>query len=160
MANIVRKSGSEGVAFDPYSVMREMLNWDPFRELTPYFSQRATPVQAFSPAFEVKETAEGYVFRADVPGVAEKDLEMTLTQNRLTISGKREAEERKEGETFFAYERAFGSFTRTFTLPDGIDGDHVRADLKDGVLTVIVPKRAETQPRKISVGVGGEKTKT
>lgn len=162
MANIIRKGGSEaGAAWDPYALMREVLSWDPFRELTPNYAQRAIPAQTFNPAFEVKETADGYVFRADLPGVAERDLEMTLTQNRLTISGRREAEERKEGENFFAYERSFGSFTRAFTLPDGIDGDHVRADLKDGVLTVVVPKRAETQPRKIAIGPrpGGDKGK-
>jgi len=152
MANIVRKGEQSTAAWDPYAVMREMLSWDPFRELSPQLSQRATPATTFSPQFEVKETAEGYLFRADVPGVAEKDLEMTLTQNRLTISGKREAEERKEGETWFAYERAYGSFTRAFTLPDGIDGDQVRAELKDGVLTVLVPKRAETQPKRIQIG--------
>jgi HSP20 family protein len=152
MANIVRKGEQAAAAWDPYAMMREMLSWDPFRELSPLLSQRATPATAFNPQFEVKETAEGYIFRADVPGVAEKDLEMTLTQNRLTISGKREAEERKEGENYYAYERAYGSFTRAFTLPDGIDADNVRADLKDGVLTVVVPKRAETQPRRIALG--------
>jgi HSP20 family protein len=114
----------------------------------------AGPVGAFAPAFEVKETDNAYVFKADLPGVNEKDLEVTLTGDRLTISGKRETEEQKKGETYYVYERNYGAFTRTFTLPDGVDAMHIAADAKDGVLTVMLPKAPEAQPKKIAVATG------
>jgi HSP20 family protein len=130
---------------------RDLLRWDPFREMAPSLPSFAVEMSAFSPAFEVKETKEGYTFKADVPGVAEKDLEITRTGNRLTVGGKRESEKEEKNETCYTCERTSGSFTRSFTLPDGIDGDLIRADLKDGVLTLLVPKKPEAQPQKIAV---------
>jgi HSP20 family protein len=135
--------------WDPFRLMRDLLA-DPFGEMTPY----AARVPAFVPHFDVKETEEGYVFKADLPGVKEPDLDISLTGNRLTVSGKREAEERHEGETYFAFERTYGSFTRSFTLPDGADGEHVQAELKHGVLTLVLPKKPENQPRKITLKTG------
>jgi len=153
MANIIVRDNNAGreVArreWEPSRWTRELLRWDPFREMLPSV---AMPEPAFSPAFEIKETKDGYVFKADLPGVAETDLEITRTGNRLGISGKRESEHEDKGDTFYAYERSYGSFTRTFTLPDGIDGEHTHADLKDGVLTVVVPKLPEAQPQKIAI---------
>jgi len=113
----------------------------------------------FSPRFEVKETEHSYVFKADLPGIDEKDLDISLTGNRLTVSGKRESEERQENERFYAYERSYGTFSRSFTLPEGADIDHADADLKSGVLTISLPKRPEHQPRKISLKTIGEKVK-
>ena len=69
----------------------------------------------------MKETKDAYVFRADLPGVKDEDLEISLTGNRLTVSGHREQEKREQSETYYATERAYGSFSRTFTLPDGTD---------------------------------------
>lgn len=152
MADItVRNNGGREVArreWDPMQFARELFRWDPFREMAPSF---AMPELQFNAAFEIKETKDGYSFKADVPGVYEKDIEITRTGNRLTIAGKREFEREDKGETYYAAERSYGSFTRTFTLPDGIDGDHVRAELKDGVLTVFVPKLPEAKPQKITV---------
>ena len=153
MSIMVRNKESGGVpqrreSWDPAGWARELLRWDPFREIMPALS---TTEFAFTPAFEIKETKDGYLFKADLPGVQEKELEVTRTGNRLTVSGKREAEHEETGETFYAMERSYGSFTRVFTLPEGIDGDHIRAELKDGVLTLLVPKTPETQPKKISV---------
>jgi HSP20 family protein len=110
----------------------------------------------FAPAFEVKETREGFTFTADVPGVAEKDIEITRTGNRLTVTGRRESTREDKGDTYYICERDYGSFVRAFTLPDGTDSEHTRADLKDGVLTVFVPKLPESQPKKISLQ-GAEK---
>jgi len=158
MANIIRRSEGgivPGVGFDPFEVMREMLQWDPFRQLG---MGHAQPQMMFAPQFEVRETPERYVFKADLPGVAEKDLEISLAQNRLTVSGHREAEKRDEGDRFYAYERTYGSFTRTFTLPADIDDQRVSADLREGVLTIEVPKAPESQPRKIAVKPGGGAT--
>lgn len=148
----VRKDNDAPVAtrstWEPHRLMRELMSWDPFREMTPYF----TPSPAtFSPSFEVKETKEGYVFKADLPGIKESDLDISVTGNRLTLSGKREAEKREEGDTFYTYERSYGSFTRSFTLPDGVDMTTVHADLKDGVLALSVKKAPEAQPKKIAI---------
>jgi HSP20 family protein len=113
----------------------------------------------FSTAFEVLERKDAYVFKADLPGFKEADVDIQLTGNRLTVSGKREAEQTDENDRYYAYERTYGSFTRTFTLPEGIDADHVRAELKDGVLTLMVPKKPEVQPKRIQLKPGSEKEK-
>jgi HSP20 family protein len=141
--------------YSPLAWARDFLRWDPFREVAPVFT---VDVPAFAPAFDVKETKEGYQFRADVPGVAEKDLEITRTGNRLTVSGRRESEKEEKSETWYASERSYGSFMRAFTLPDGIDGEGTRADLKDGVLTVFVPKKPEALPQKIEVKPDAKKS--
>jgi HSP20 family protein len=101
--------------------MRDLLRWEPFGELSPSF--RTLETAAFSPDFEVKETKEAFVFTADVPGVKEGDLEVRLTQNRLSVSGKRESEKTEKGEQFYTTERSYGTFTRAFTLPEGVDAD-------------------------------------
>ena len=128
---------------DPFSMARELLSWDPF------FGGR--PATAFSPAFEVKETTEAFVLKADLPGVAESDLDVAVHNNVLTVSGSRQAEERKEGESYALYERQFGSFSRSFSLPDMADGERINAKLENGVLTLTIGKKAEAKPRKIKV---------
>lgn len=128
---------------DPFSMARELLSWDPF------FGGR--PATAFAPAFEVKETADSFVLKADLPGVSEGDLDIGVHNNVLTVSGSRSAEERKEGESYALYERQFGSFTRSFSLPDMADGEKIGAKLENGVLTLTIGKKTEAKPRKISL---------
>ena len=128
-------------ARDPFAFARDLFNWDPFSN-----GQQ----NAFAPSFEVKETADSYVVRADVPGVKEEDVDVSLHNGVLSITGRRNAEERKEGESFFLYERQYGSFSRAFALPDTADGERVEAKLDAGVLTVTIGKKAEAKPRKIS----------
>ncbi|MFN0249782.1 MAG: Hsp20/alpha crystallin family protein [Kofleriaceae bacterium] len=123
---------------------RELLSWDPF------FGGR--PPTAFAPAFEVKETADSFILKADLPGVAEADLDIGVHNNVLSVSGSRSAEERKEGESYALYERQFGSFTRSFSLPDMADGEKISAKLENGVLTLTIGKKAEARPRKIALG--------
>lgn len=132
---------------DPFRAVKALMGWDPFREMVPFERTEGD----FLPTFEVKETKEQFVFKADVPGVNESDLNITLNGNRLTISGKREAEKQTQHDTYYAYERSFGSFTRAFALPDGIDSNTVKAELTNGVLTVQVNKVVEAQPKKITV---------
>jgi len=153
MAHITRhgQAGMGDVGLDPLRLMREVFRWDPFAEMLPSTIQQDTGAVGFQPRFEVKETKEGYVFRADLPGVKEPDLDISVTGNRLTVSGKRDCEKRQEGERYFAAECGYGAFSRSFTMPDHVDADHVRADLKDGVLTLVVPKRPEAQPKRISL---------
>lgn len=135
--------------WDPFRAMRELLRWEPFAEMAPSF--RSLEGAAFAPDFEVKETKDAFVFTADVPGVKEGDLDIRLTENRLSISGSRESEKTEKGDQFYATERSYGSFTRSFTLPEGVQADKIGADLKGGVLTLVVPKKPEAQPKKIDV---------
>jgi HSP20 family protein len=136
-------SASTKLSRDPYSLARELLGWDPF------FTGR--PASAFSPAFEVKETKDSFVIKADVPGVEEKDLDVAVHNGTLTVSGSRSAEERKDGESYAIYERQYGSFSRSFALPEMADGDRVEAKLANGVLTLTIAKKAEAKPRKIAI---------
>ncbi len=157
MANLIRRN-EPGLTtgWDPFEIMREMTSWDPFSNFRRNFPTTGT----FTPDFDVRETKDGYLFKADLPGIDEKDLDISISGNRLTVSGKREAEKTDESERYFCYERNYGAFQRTFTLPEGCDADHVRAELKHGVLTLNVPKSPEVQPKKIAVqsGAGGGKT--
>jgi HSP20 family protein len=129
---------------DPFQMARDLLSWDPFFAGTRQAS-------AFVPAFEVKETNEAFVLKGDLPGVAEADLDIAVHNNVLTVSGTRQAEERKEGESFALYERQYGSFSRSFSLPDTADGERVEAKLHAGVLTLTIWKKAEAKPRKIAL---------
>lgn len=131
-------------AFEPFALVRNLMRWDPFREMEAVSS-------AFFPAFDIRETSEGYLFQADLPGVQQEDLDIQLSGNRLSISGKREAEARREGENRFIAERSYGNFCRTFNLPEGVDGNAVKAELRNGVLNLLVPKVPEVQPRKIAI---------
>jgi HSP20 family protein len=163
MANIIRRRESAGYPqpaqgwerWDPFQIMRQMLRGEMLPEVG---VGRGWGEQAFVPMFEVKETGDSYVFKADLPGVKEPDLDISLTGNQLVVSGKREAEHHEETDRFYAYERTYGSFSRTFTLPEGADADHVKAELREGVLTLVLPKKPEVQPKRITVGGGGKAT--
>ncbi len=159
MANLIRRTEPGTLEpsrhFDPLELMRDIMRWDPFRELGAL--ARREPLE-FLPTFEVKETRDAYVFKADLPGVREQDLEISLTGARLMVSGKRDEEKKEEDERYYAYERSYGSFTRSFTLPAGVDADHAEAELKNGVLTVSIPKKPEVKAKKIELKAG-EKAK-
>jgi HSP20 family protein len=138
------ENGGRALARDPYLLARELLGWDPF------FSN-SRQASAFVFLFEVKETNDTFVLRADIPGVEEKDLDIAVHNGVLTVSGSRQAEERREGESFALYERQYGSFSRSFALPDMADGERIDAQLTNGVLTLSIAKKAEAKPRKIAI---------
>jgi len=143
MSLALRTSTKSPVRYrDPFSFARDLLAWDPF----------VAQSTAFAPAFEAKETADAFVLKADLPGVADSDLDVAVHNNVLTISGRREAEQRKDGESYSLYERSFGSFTRSFQLPELADGERIEAKLDRGVLVLTIGKKAEAKPRKIAVG--------
>jgi HSP20 family protein len=153
MSNITvqRKSGQPEIVrreWEPFRAMRELLRWDPFHEMTPII---AAEIPTYTPAFEVKETKDAFVFKADVPGVKEQDLEVTTTGNRLTVTGKRESEREEKDDNYFAFERTYGSFTRSFTLPEHADTASVHAELKGGELTIVIPKAAAAVAKKIPI---------
>jgi HSP20 family protein len=133
--------------FDPFRIMDALLGGEAFQSVEGWNGGRA-----FTPTFEVKETKDAYVFKADLPGLTEKDIQIHMTGNVLTVTGERKHENAQEGERYFAVERAYGQFSRSFSLPDGTDDEHVTADIKDGVLTLRVPKKPEVQPRRINIG--------
>lgn len=133
---------------EPFRLLTDMNRWDPFSELG--LEPWAATTQ-FMPAFELKETPTSLIVKADMPGIHEKDIELNVAGNRLTISGKREEEKIQNDEVCHLIERTYGSFNRTITLPEDVDANKVKAMLKEGVLTVTVPKSPEIQPKKIEV---------
>jgi HSP20 family protein len=157
MTDIAKKNAGTMMEWTPLRAMREMMRWDPFREMAPLFGGGLERLE-WNPSFDVTETKDSYVFKADVPGVNKEDLEITTTGNRLQIAGKRETQEEKKTDTVYTYERQYGSFVRSFTLPSGADVEHAKSELKDGVLTLVIPKVAEAQQKKIAIGAGGVKS--
>ncbi|XXF77662.1 Hsp20/alpha crystallin family protein [Myxococcaceae bacterium GXIMD 01537] len=157
MADLPVRRGSGAVRreWDPFQRMQEVMGWDPLETMSQLLSAREGAAGTFVPAFDVKETKDAFIFKADLPGIEEKDLDITLTGDRLVVSGKRESEKREQHERYFTWERSAGSFSRAFTLPEGINGEAVNAELKGGVLTLVLPKKPEVQPKRIKVG--GEK---
>lgn len=133
--------------WDPARMIRDFMRWEPWREPAAKLEQ----MQRFAPDFDVKETKEAYVLEADLPGLRDEDVTVTVAGNRLTVAGKREAEEKQNGEAYYAIERMHGSFTRSFTLPEGADPDRVQANLENGVLTLVIPKRPEEKTRRVPV---------
>src|SRR4051812_41513836 len=107
MANIIRRHTGEEPALrdlSPLRVMEDLLGWDPFRTMSPLIARReGLHETGYVPTFEVKETKDSYVFKADLPGVKDSDLDISISGNTLTVSGKREAEEREEGDTWYAF---------------------------------------------------------
>lgn len=156
MADIVKKNGGtqqqQMTEWNPFRAMREMFRWDPFREMTPFEGME------WNPSFDVTENKDAYLFKADVPGVKKEDLEITTTGNRIQISGKRETSHEEKTDTIYTYERQYGSFSRSFTLPDGADVGHAKSELKDGVLTLVIPKLATAQAKKIPISTAGAKS--
>ena len=143
--------------WEPLPTLNNLLTWDPFQDflrMDPFRTARNLMSEAgqdLTPALEVKETPTSFVFKMDVPGIKEADLDVSLSGTRLTISGKRDAEMKEEKDTYLAYERRFGSFHRSFTLPDEVDADKVKADLKDGVLQITALKLPEARSKHIEV---------
>ena len=108
---------------------------------------------AWAPAVDIFEDAEAYVIKAELPEMAKKDVNISLENNTLTLSGERKLERDEKKDQYHTIERFYGRFARSFTLPDVVDREKVGAEMKDGVLRVTLPKRAETKPRAIDIKV-------
>jgi HSP20 family protein len=106
------------------------------------------------PAMDLVETEADFVLRADLPGLGEEDVSIELEDNVLTLAGERKAEHEEKQEGYYRVERAFGRFSRSLTLPKGVDPESVTASFTNGVLEVRIPKPEERKPRKISIAVG------
>lgn len=106
------------------------------------------------PAVDISETPQQYDIRAEIPGMKKEDVKVSVNKNVLTISGEKKEEKKTEDKKYHRMESYYGSFQRSFVLPDGIKGDKVTADFKDGVLAVVVPKSEETKEKTIDIKVG------
>jgi HSP20 family protein len=106
------------------------------------------------PAMDLVETEDQYVLRADLPGLADEDVNVQLEDNVLTISGERKIEQHTEREGYYRLERGFGGFSRALTLPEGIDPDGVQAHFDRGVLEIRIPKPAQKKPRQVQISLG------
>jgi HSP20 family protein len=148
-----------------------IVRWDPIREISSiqgemnrlfntYFEPPAPGGsngggRRWLPAMDLVEDADTFILRADLPGVNEDDVKLEVEGGVLTVSGERTTEDVSDETGVHRLERAHGSFTRSLTLPDGVDAEGIVATFDRGVLEVRVPKPEEKKPRKVSISVGG-----
>jgi HSP20 family protein len=147
-----------------------LVRWEPVRELNTiqgeinrlFNSFFDTPVNAgegvgrrWLPAMDLVEADDHYVLRADLPGLSEADVNIEVEDDVLTVSGERKAEHEQRGEGYHRLERSYGSFSRSLTLPEGVDPEAVQATFDRGVLEVRIPKPEQKKPRRVSISVGG-----
>jgi HSP20 family protein len=114
----------------------------------------ATSIRSFEPAIDVHASEDEVLFRCDVPGVKQEDLELTLENHVLTIKGTRKFDGSERQQMVLG--RPYGTFSRAFTLPDSLDEENLSANLADGVLTIRIPKHAKAKARRIQIGAGSE----
>src|SRR5580700_8654148 len=112
---------------------------------------------AFAPPVDVYEDEHSVTLKIEVPGIDEKDIDVRIENNTLTVHGERKFEKEEKEENFRRVERQYGSFTRTFTLPNTVDSEKVSANYDKGVLKITLPKKAEAKPKQIKVNIGGAK---
>ncbi|MDQ7819090.1 MAG: Hsp20/alpha crystallin family protein [Armatimonadota bacterium] len=142
-----------------------LIRWDPFDDLASlresmdklfeeFFSRRPrAPVSAWQPAVEVYETDTEVVVRAELPGVDPKNVDVTVTEDTLTIKGEARAEQEERGRNYYRRELRYGSFLRTLPLPAEVQGDKARASYRNGILEIRVPKSERARPRAVKVEV-------
>jgi HSP20 family protein len=142
-----------------------IVRWEPLRELSSLQNEMNRLFSAafdaptggnggarrWTPAMDLVETDDHFVLRADLPGMTESDVNIELEDNVLTVSGERKAEHEEKREGFYRVERSFGAFSRSLTLPKGIDPEAVTAEFQKGVLEIRVPKPEQRKPRKIAI---------
>ncbi len=146
--------------------MNSVIRWEPFRSsnsLQEHFNrlfESAYPgrssessVTTWAPAVDIQETENELVLKADLPGLDEKDIDVRIENNTLTVRGERKFEKQVSEDNYLRVERSYGSFSRSFTLPNTINTEAIRAEYKNGVLTVQMPKRAESKPKQVKVNV-------
>jgi HSP20 family protein len=119
--------------------------------LSRLFSEPAS--RPWSPPVDIFETDNDLVLKADVPDIDPKNVAIQLENGTLTLKGERKFEEQKNGKGFHRIERSYGAFTRAFSLPETVDGEKVKADYKNGVLTITLPKKELAKPRTINVEI-------
>lgn len=138
-------------------------NWDPFRELDAMsgrldrlFGMRRANMETvakWSPAVDVTETEKEFVIKAELPEVKKEDIEVTVEEGVLTFRGERKAEKEEKGKKFHSIERSYGSFLRSFAVPDDVDAAMVAAEVKDGVLTIRLPRTEKAKAKSTEVKI-------
>jgi HSP20 family protein len=147
-----------------------LVRWEPVRELTslqndmnrlfntffdtPSTGNGGNTPRRWIPAMDLVETDEHFVLKADLPGLAEEDVNLEVEDNVLTVSGERKAEHEDKREGYVRVERSYGAFRRSLTLPEGVDPEGVSARFDKGVLEVHIPKPEERKPRRVAIQVG------
>jgi HSP20 family protein len=141
--------------FNPFDDLRRMEArlFEPFFRW-PAFNEEIQAT-AWNPPVDVLEETDRILVKVEVPGVDEKDLRVTFEDGLLTISGERQFE-RKDDRNYHRIERAYGSFTRTFTLPRSVEAGKIQANYRNGVLEIEIPKREEAKPKQIQINVNAK----
>ena len=150
--------------------MTVLTRWDPFHEFTTLqdrmhrlvrdsFADReeALATSTFAPPVDVYEDEHNITLKIEVPGIDEKDVDVRIENNTLTVHGERKFEKEEKEENFRRVERQYGSFTRSFTLPSTVDPEKVQASYEKGILRIQLAKKAEAKPKQIKVNIGSEK---
>src|SRR5277367_1234022 len=151
--------------------MTVLTRWEPFREFPTLQDrmnrlfrdsygpegQEALTTSTFAPLVDVYEDEHNVTLKIEVPGIEEKDIDVRIENNTLTVHGERKFEKEEKEENYRRVERQYGSFTRTFNLPTTVDSEKVAANYDKGVLKIALPKKAEAKPKQIKVNVGTEK---
>ena len=155
--------------------MTLLTRWEPFREFStmqdrvnrmnrffresysPEVPEEALTTTSFAPLVDIYEDEHTIALKMEVPGIDEKDIDVRLENNTLTVHGERKIEKEEKEENFRRIERQYGSFTRSFTLPSSVDPGQVTANYDKGVLKITLAKKADAKPKQIKVNVGSEK---
>lgn len=146
-----------------------LARWSPFQEMerlhreidrlfdggrqTPFPSEETLTTSAWLPPVDITEDEKEYLLKAELPEVKKDDVKVTIEHGALTIRGERKAEKEEKGRKFHRIERSYGSFERSFTLPEGTESGKIRSEFKDGVLTVHLPKNPTATPKPIEIKV-------
>ena len=152
--------------------MTVLTRWDPFREFTTLQDRmnrlfrdsygdgrdEALTSSTFAPPVDVYEDEHNITLKIEVPGIDEKDIDVRIENNTLTVHGERKFEKEEKEENFRRVERQYGGFTRSFTLPNSVDAEHVQANYEKGILKIQLAKKAEAKPKQIKVNVASEKS--
>ena len=150
--------------------MATLVRWEPFRELATLQSEMSRLMNSFVgggngestrswvPALDVWETENEIVYALDLPGIPEDDISIEFEDGSLTVTAERERKQEVSDDKLYRFERRFGTYSRTFGLPQGVTEDDIKAEYRDGVLEVHVSKPEQVKPRRIQIGSGEKKT--
>jgi HSP20 family protein len=143
-----------------------VVRWDPFRDLNMlqermnrmfddagrgWRNDEATATTTWSPAVDIFETEGEIVVKAELPGMERKDITLNLEKNVLSLRGERRFEKETKDDNYHRIERSYGTFSRAFSIPATVDEEKIRADYKDGVLKIVLPKKEQAKPKQIRI---------
>jgi HSP20 family protein len=153
MPNIIRRN-----PFGELTTLQDRLNQLLSQPFGPIWraggAESALTASSFVPAVDIYEDEHNIILTAETPGVEEKDLDITVENGVLTVSGERKMENEEKQDNFHRIERSYGRFTRSFTLPPTVDETNVKAEFSNGVLKITLAKREEAKPKQIKIEVG------